>query len=84
MLKVKKLMAEGLDIPTAIKGALGMTVEAFADKYKLPRPSFSNAINGNVRATDAAIEALVTELGGTAEEWRWLLWEAGKPSQAAV
>lgn len=84
MLKVKKLVEAGAEIPVAIKQSLGMTVENFAEKYELPRPSVSNAINGNVRATDDLVAALIAELGGTADEWRLLLWEAGKPVQASA
>lgn len=82
--KVRALVAAGSRIPTAVKEALlPLTLEELAQKYALPRPAVSNAINGNVRATDDLIGALIEELGGTENEWRVLLWEAGRPVQIA-
>lgn len=84
--KVKSLIASGARAATAIREALfsnGLTVAGFAAKYDLPETAVSNAINGNVRATDKLVAALESELGGTADEWRWLLWEAAKPEIAA-
>lgn len=81
--KVKKLIDAGASIPTAIKESLGMTINAFAERHSLPAKAVSNAINGNVRPTDALIAALVAELGGTAGEWRELLWLAAKPTALA-
>lgn len=84
--KVKSLIASGARIPIAIREALfsnGLTVLAFATKYSLPDKAVSNAINGNVRPTDHLIEALVAELGGSADDWRLLLWEAARPEVAA-
>lgn len=87
MEKVKKLVRAGASIPTAIKEALsqaGVTsVAAFAEKHGLARGSVANHINGTQRATDDTIAALVAELGGTADEWRELLWLAAKPSAGA-
>lgn len=90
MEKVKELIAEGKSITQAIKLALvmklGVTqpVTAFADKYSLPRGSVSNHLNATTRAADDTIAALVTELGGTAEEWRELLWQAMRPAHLAA
>lgn len=84
--KVKSLIANGARTATAIREALfanDLTVVAFADKYELPEKAVSNSINGNVRATDKLVAALAMELGGTADEWRLLLWEAAKPEIAA-
>ena len=79
--KVKKLIRAGASIPSAIRLALEpLTVQAFAEKHGRNRNSVSNEINGNVRATDATIDALIAELGGSADEWRELLWLAGKPA----
>lgn len=77
--KVKKLVHAGAEIPFAIKQALGMSVSDFADKHQLNRSSTASHINGNVRATDDTIAALIAELGGTEYEWRLLLWEAARP-----
>lgn len=82
------MVAVGVSAPTAIKEALlqqpdPLTIEAFALKYPgVSGSSFSAAINGGVRPSDAVIDALVSELGGTPYEWRMLLWEAAKPVPA--
>jgi plasmid maintenance system antidote protein VapI len=83
MEKVNNLISAGSTISGAIKEALGKTVVQFADDHQLPRPAVSNAINGNVRASDAVVAALAKELGGTEDEWRELLWLAGKPGSAS-
>ncbi len=88
MEKVKQMVQVGVSIPTAIKEALmqnGLdTVESFAGKHGLIRAAVSNHINGNVRATEDTLSALVAELGGTPDEWRELLWLAAKPAERAV
>lgn len=82
--KVKKLVEAGASIPMAIRDSLGMSLAAFAEKYELPRSSITNHVNGTVRATDDTIAALIAELGGTPDEWRELLWLAGKPSSVSA
>jgi plasmid maintenance system antidote protein VapI len=87
MEKVKKMVEAGSSIPNAIRDALaerGLTISKFAEKYQLNRTATSNHINGNVKATSDTVEALIAELGGTADEWRELLWLAGKPEKASV
>lgn len=84
MEKVKKLIRAGASIPGAIKEALGEPVTVIALRQGVDRTQLSNAINGNLRATDAVIAALVAELGGTSSEWRELLWLAAKPQTAAA
>jgi plasmid maintenance system antidote protein VapI len=81
--KVKKLIRAGATTATAIKESLGMRLGEFAEKYALPPTVLSAAINGDRRATDAMIDAFVTELGGTPDEWRFLLWEGAKPKPEA-
>jgi plasmid maintenance system antidote protein VapI len=87
MEKVRRLIEAGARAGVAIREVLlvdrDLTVATFAEKYELPEKSVSNAINANVRPTDALAEALSTELGGTADEWKMLLWEAARPSVAA-
>ncbi len=78
-----RMMAAGVSLPTAIKEALKpLTVQAFAAKYERIAPTISAIINSSVRPSDADIEALISELGGTTDEWRLLLWEHSKPIQA--
>jgi plasmid maintenance system antidote protein VapI len=77
--KVKKLIEAGAAIPTAIKESLGMQVGAFCEAYGLQTGAVSDAINGSRRATPSIVNALVAHLGGTPDEWRMLLWEAGRP-----
>ena len=88
MEQVKRMVEAGVSAATAIKECLlqqpePLTIEAFAAKYPgVSGSSFSAAINGGVRPSEAVIDALASELGGTAYEWRMLLWEAAKPIPA--
>lgn len=79
MKAVKRLVEAGSPIPGAIKTALGMPITEFADKYDLPRGTTSEVVNGSRKPSDEQLKALIAELGGSREEWLWLLWEAGKP-----
>lgn len=79
MEKVKKLIDLGVSIPNAIKEALGMPISAFAERYDIPATVASDVINGGRRPTEKHVNALIAELGGTEDEWRELLWLAGKP-----
>lgn len=82
--EVRALVDTGRTIPEAIKRVLDMPVIAFCDKYAIPRGTGSNHLNGTVRASDATIAALVSELGGTPEEWAELLWQAMRPAHLAA
>lgn len=87
MEKVKKMIDAGASIPVAIKEVLaqrGLTIAGFAERYHLNRTATSNHINGNVRATDDTVNALVSELGDTPDGWRELLWLAAKPERATA
>lgn len=80
--KVKTLVDAGTRVGFAIRQALlerELTVSAFAEKNKLNEKAVSSAIHGSVRATDAVVEALAKELGGSPEEWRMLLWKGAMP-----
>lgn len=77
--KVKRLVEAGASIPGAIKEALGMPMAEFADKHGIPRTHVSSIVNGAKRPSANDIAALINELGGTEDEWRMLLWEAGRP-----
>jgi plasmid maintenance system antidote protein VapI len=81
--KVKRLIDAGSSITGAIKESLGQPVAEFADTHGLPRTHISAVINGARRPTSDDIAALITELGGTEDEWRQLLWEAGRPVKVA-
>lgn len=83
---VKQRIREGTDPATAIRAALlgkGLTIKAFAAKHRLPRPSTTEALRGTRRPTTAQVKALIKELGGTAEEWQEVLWQAAKPEHIA-
>ena len=54
------------------------------DALKNQRPNVSATVYGKRPATDEILAALVEELGGTPDEMRQLLWEAGKPLPFAV
>jgi plasmid maintenance system antidote protein VapI len=83
MEKVKKLREAGAQIPSAIKEALQpQSVSQFADEFSLSRPLVSAVINGSARPTDQIIAALISKLGGSADEWKFLLWEAARPETA--
>lgn len=88
MEKVKKMVEAGSSITAAIKEALAQnglkTVGEFAEKYSLNRSVASAALNALARPTNDTIAALIAELGGTADEWRELLWLAAKPEKASA
>lgn len=87
MEKVKKLIKAGARVGVAIRECLvdrDLTVQTFAAKYGLNEKSVSNSINANVKSTDALVEALSSELGGSPDEWKMLLWQAARPETAAA
>lgn len=79
MERVKKLVEAGLDLPSAIKAALEMSVTAFADRHDLARSVASEVINLERGPREPYCSALAKELGGSAYEWAELLWSAAKP-----
>ena len=79
MERVKKLLAAGLSLPSAIKDALGMSVTAFADRHTLARSVASEVINLERGPREPYCSALAAELGGSAYDWAQLLWESAKP-----
>ncbi|HEY9229580.1 MAG TPA: hypothetical protein VIP11_23220 [Gemmatimonadaceae bacterium] len=83
---VQHFRALGLSIPSAIRAALeakGLTVIAFSFKYAIRRQLVSRALSGNEAPTEKLLTALILEIGGTRDEWRLLLHEAGRPAIAA-
>jgi len=84
MEKVKKLVELGVSIPNAIKQALGIPVGEFAVRYDIPQTTASEVINGARRPSEKHLSAFISELGGTEEDWRDLLWRAGKPESPSV
>jgi hypothetical protein len=82
------MIESGVTIPTAIKQCLAKngfaSTAAFATGYELNASSTRNHLSGLVRATDDTIDALVAELRGKPDEWRELLWLAGRPTSAAI
>lgn len=84
--KVKKLVTAGASIPGAIREALdqnGLSIAAFAEKYDRPRTNLTSVLNGTRAPNDDDVAALISELGGAADEWRELLHEAGRPAAKA-
>jgi hypothetical protein len=84
--RVKELRAAGLPLPDAIKHALrevGLSVTEFADQNELSRSVTSEVLNLDRRPRDGHLRALAKHLGGTAEQWAQLLWEAARPEVAA-
>ncbi len=82
--KVKKLIAAGASISGAITESLGMSIAAFADKHERNATVMSSILSGSRAPSEADVEALVAELGGTPAEWRHLLWLAGKPAESVA
>lgn len=72
--KVKKAIRAGVGATMAIRSALGqqdpaLSFTAFAEKYDLSRTKTASQLNLSVVADEPLIRALITELGGTVEEW---------------
>ena len=85
MQQLKKMLAVGVSLPTAIKECLApTTIAEFAERHGRAASTISNVINGNVRPSDADVDALIAELGGDSHEWRMLLWRESKPSVAVA
>lgn len=69
--KVKALLGAGASLSGAVRESLApLTVRGLAERHGFQRTALSAALNGWRPATETMIDALVTELGGTAEEWR--------------
>lgn len=81
--KVKEMIEAGVSIRTAIREALGMNYAEFGRKHGIAHASVKLHLTGHVKPTEKTINALIAELGGTEDEWRWLLWEAGRPEKVA-
>lgn len=85
MNKVKRMMAAGVSLPTAVKEILSpMTLKDFAEKHGRSVTTISNVINGNVKPSDEDVAALIAEFGGEPHEWRMLLWEHMRPIAASA
>lgn len=85
--QVQRFIAAGASIPNAIKVALdqaGMSLAAFGLKYGVARSHVSRAIGGAERPGAGVLRGLVEELGGSEDQWRLLLHEAGRPAVAAA
>jgi plasmid maintenance system antidote protein VapI len=67
--KVKIMIAAGVSVPTAVKEALRMSVAAFAEKHALSRTTVSSQLSGRIALNAPLIDALIAELGGTADQW---------------
>lgn len=69
--KVKNLMAAGAPLADAVRIALGdRSIPTIAIERNLNRSTLSNALSGGRAPTVEEIEAMVSELGGTFDEWR--------------
>jgi plasmid maintenance system antidote protein VapI len=79
--KVKALLRAGVSVSAAIRAALGVTLVDFAEKHGLNRAMVTDQVNGARRPSGDLVTALIADLGGTDEEWRALLWIAGKPGR---
>lgn len=85
MEKVNKLLAMGFSFADAVKAALGKTVEQVATEYRMPRPHFSEMLNGRRVPDERQLAALTTEIGGTSEQWLDLWFkQAQKRAKALV
>lgn len=79
MEKVKKLVRAGSSIPGAIRECLPGSLRQLAMKHGRNYRNLAGAMSGKKAPTDAEVAFFIAELGGTDQEWRELLHEAGRP-----
>jgi hypothetical protein len=80
--KIQKLIKAGVPIPDAIVLALGMSIKEFSLLHARMPSNIGQILRGRLAPSDKDLEALMTQLGGSEEEWRRLLWLAGEPVAA--
>lgn len=72
MVKVQALLSAGSSLSGAVRETLPTSLADFAERRDVPRTTLSEALNGKRAPTDTIVDALVAEIGGTADEWRAL------------
>jgi hypothetical protein len=83
--KVKNLMTHGADLSDAVRIALGgRTFGVVADAQDVNAKNLISVLNGKRVPSAAEINALVSELGGSFEEWRDLIANAAADAVRAV
>jgi hypothetical protein len=96
---LKRLLSLGVPFPDAVRIALwrsavesGVSTNShsrsafaeFAARNGLNRNNFTNSIYNGRTPTEAMVQSLMTELGGSARWWREQIWNVGKPTSIAV
>ena len=81
--KVKQMIAAGVSVGLAVRECLPDRLQDFCARHGLVRSMVSGMLHGDRRASAGLIAALVAELGGTADEWRLLLWQGARPEVTA-
>lgn len=76
---VKAALKRGATLGGAVRAALveqGSSLNKFAVKHGVDRSNLASGLSGNRAMSDREIEALITEFGGTADEWKEVLLDA--------
>ena len=85
MEKVKALLAAGARLSSAVQSALGdRSLAQVALERELNRSNLYSALNGARVPTAREVDALIAELGGSADEWRQLFADAMQKRALAV
>lgn len=85
MRKVKALVGAGASLANAVRDALGeRSIAQLATDRGVSRQNLTSALNGARVPTEREVEALIMELGGSADEWRQLFADAMQKRALAV
>ena len=83
--KVKALLAAGATLSEAVRSTLGdRSLAKVAFERGVNRSNLSAALTGARVPSEREIDALIAELGGTADEWRQLFADAMQKRALAV
>lgn len=69
MAKITTLIEAGVDFPTAVKAALGMSIRDFAEAASIPETTVSGLINGSTPWRNEPTRAALAEKLGVDRAW---------------